>query len=481
MRRIVEVIRIAVFMAFLSGPILACVFFKLGTPYGRDFTPFPLLTAVANLDPAGRLTLVEAVLDRSIVKRSAIYLHNRLLYDGLRYIDTKDVISGLDGWLFFKPEFWAGECLGETYFASALAKVDGMTDLAEAAGLQLVFAVSPDKSSIYPEKLHPLARIYWNCKAENGILWRGIAKSVAPRLLDHAEPILNYKLKDPSHLLYFPTDTHWTPIGSALARRQLVAALSRRDPAGLPQPHTASLRHVRSTDLRDGMLLLGRTSVVNGLDPTPEAQLAGLSRSLDLGTTVYLYDSFVGVFPNEYRALFPPAQFFQMNEDYATALRTADTTIVHPVERHFFHFLHDGGVLTPVFEAIVRRNREKAKNCTFGAASEPREDAGHFGGELGPRQPSNLGTRSWKATMPTAIAGQLPCIKIELLASADSLEIALPRNNRSFRLPLKPGMQTVTLVLPADVAERQLEIGPGHNIESQDVTVTSVVVGTVSR
>ena len=253
MKRGLEIARIVVFAALICVPVLALVAFGPVASYGFRFTKMPDVNALLDDAPEARKTLGDFVLDRSVVKREAISLHNRFLYSVLGYIDTPFAVSGRDGWLFYKPELFNGECLSEATAAHSLAHIDAMADVAAAAGMRLVVAVAPDKSIVYPEELHPLARAYWKCRAESGAVWRRLASIGSPAVVDLAAPILAAK-DNYAALMYFRTDTHWTRLGAALAIRRLIGTFA--DPGtDWPEPRLAEHALPRETDLGGAMLL----------------------------------------------------------------------------------------------------------------------------------------------------------------------------------------------------------------------------------
>ena len=237
MKRWLEITRIVLFAGLICGPVLALLAFGPVAEYGFRFTRTPDLNALFDDAPEARKTLGDFVLDRSVVKREAISLHNRFLYGVVGYIDTPFVVSGRDGWLFYKPELFNGACLSEASATRSLAHIDTMVDVAAAAGIRLVIAVAPDKSIVYPEQLHPRARAYWKCRAESGAVWRRLASSRSPAVVDLAAPILAAKDDYPA-LMYFRTDTHWTRLGAAVAIRQLIGFFADPDTVW-PKPRLA--------------------------------------------------------------------------------------------------------------------------------------------------------------------------------------------------------------------------------------------------
>jgi len=97
-----------------------------------------------------------------------------------------------------------------------------LSDIGRAAGIDMFIAMSPDKSTIYPEKLNRSVRGYWRCRTESVAAVRRLMKLWAPMLIDHAEALLAEKARHPDVALYFTTDTHWSPYGAAVGLRHLL-------------------------------------------------------------------------------------------------------------------------------------------------------------------------------------------------------------------------------------------------------------------
>jgi hypothetical protein len=171
-------VRIVAFVVICVAPVIAWTVFGTVDPYGRPHPRFPYVNGL--LEGRAFDALGHAALERSIATRTAIWLKNNFDYKVLHQVNTELIVSGREDWLFYKEEFWGGKCLQADEFRALLAQVDVMTDMAKAAGLDLIMSVSPDKSWIYPEKLAPQSHRYWKCKSDNSALWRKLAGTEAP-------------------------------------------------------------------------------------------------------------------------------------------------------------------------------------------------------------------------------------------------------------------------------------------------------------
>jgi hypothetical protein len=361
-----SVLKIAAFVAVIIAPLTALAVHGAILPYGqKPFAGFPTLAAVSGGEKGALDKFGEALLDRSPVTEAAIRLKNFVAYHGANFIDTDSIIFGRGGWLFYKEELI---CVDRAKLSAALNHIDEMIDTAKAAGIELIVSISPDKASIYPEELHPLAKPYWACKLENNRLWRTLLAQ-HPKIIDHAIPILAEKQRDPRGKLYFVTDTHWTPFGSVWALRQLIGAAGRYEYSKLPPPVRAGGMLARPTDMANTMLLLPGMEDYDKVDSSIENKLSVLA-DVPERRTVILHDSFYNVIMEWLLPNFPGAAAFHVDGDiakYPAALTSADRIIVNSVERAFLGRSIDGGTLSwtgPLGRAILARSADNARRAS---------------------------------------------------------------------------------------------------------------------
>jgi hypothetical protein len=488
MDRTVKWLKIGLSALFILVPIACVPLFTTLAPYGRPFTSIPSFSSFLSR-PSARAQLGTALLERSAVRKAAISAKDSLMYYGFGYIDTPRIVSGKDGWLFLKDEFWEGRCLDRSYFEKDLAYADALQDVAEAAGLRLIFAVAPDKATIYPGELQPAARAYWACKTENAATWREIAEKTAPRIIDHIIPVLEEKRRAPAEPIFFATDTHWTPLAAALARRQLAAVLVGGTGGDFPAPHVTGQKLSRKTDLRNAMLIVDGEDSFSLIDATIEAAFAAaFVAEADLGVTSVIHDSFYGTYKPSFQAMFPTAPFLLFN-GYAildgdaqaneAILSKSQTIVVETVERALFTRLD--GVLSwtgSVGASILQRAQRKAKECDAFVAIEPAE-AGSSDSPGRQRAPTVTpiaasDTEGYSTLpVPAAPVGTLPCLSLALnRGQADPVEIFLPKKDspagasefeegRSIRIPVSAGTSEVRMVLPRYVAGQEVRVRAG--------------------
>lgn len=140
------------------------------------------------------------------------------------------VVLGKDQWLFTDEEFDA-IANGEHNEAENLAIIQGVRDQLKAQGTQLVLAIVPAKTRLYPEHigdnkpatLHTDLYQQFHAQAAQAGL-------VAPDLL---APLQGAKQHGQ---VFLRTDTHWTPMGAEVVAKQLGAVIAQQTPlSGEPE------------------------------------------------------------------------------------------------------------------------------------------------------------------------------------------------------------------------------------------------------
>jgi hypothetical protein len=463
-------VRIVAFVVICVAPVIAWTVFGTVDPYGRPHPRFPYVNGL--LEGRAFDALGHAALERSIATRTAIWLKNNFDYKVLHQVNTELIVSGRDDWLFYKEEFWDAKCLQADKLRALLAQVDIMTDIAKAAGLDLIVSVSPDKSWIYPEKLAPQFHRYWKCKSDNSALWRKLAGTEAPRLIDHGVPLLAAKSKGATSKLYFYTDTHWTPYGAALGFRDLLKAIFPSAPVAAAPLQTRGTSYHKA-DMGNFILLLEDQEPVDEIDDG----IASVVR--DEAKTIFIHDSFYASLTRQMSQVFPNSMDYgyQDKKSYARAILMADRLIINSVERSFFMRLKSGDLnpSSDVAQAILERNSKAAEACVN---FKPIEVG------VGNQDGSQVATLDHGQAAGEPIQPRVPrfspCLKLELKGGRGRLEVFLPEKGRNADV-FEPGRSAVyertntdivAMVLPDYVRGRMIKIVP-----SGDVRISSAEFG----
>jgi hypothetical protein len=461
-------LKIALFILFLLAPVAALLSFGVVEGYGRSQTAFPPLGKVL-LGKKGRFDQFgDAVLERSIVQRAAVQLRNVVGYRLVGFVDNERLVSGNDGWLFYRPEFTDGRCLDEAETAARLRGFAVLMDIGRAAGIDMVMTMSPDKSTIYPEALNATMRGYWKCRIENSAVLRRLIEQELPELIDHAEPLLAEKARHPDISLYYVTDTHWTPYGGAVALRQLLAAVYPE--ARIPALRLSSATTMQRTDLAK-MLLLSIEERGPRAEPLLAEDIEFATGDRPAVRTLIVHDSFYVRIRQQIRDAFPdPLTMLAFSED--NRLRAdglaADRLIINAIERKFVTL--EGDVLawdSDISIAIVNRNIQRAQDCRA------------FG-------PADAAVRSDETTdvaIRAVASGHLPCLRLSVAAEKRAtLDIALTdptdgtfEPGRTLEYRIAPGARTIAFVLPAYAAGLTIRVSLDG-----DAAISAVEVGEIA-
>ncbi len=456
-------------------------------PYGQGRHPaFPSAHDLARTRGSWD-KLGEAILHRSLVTRSAVRIRNWVAYELLGYVDTDRMVSGKDDWLFLKDSL-SQSCANTTGMARALAHLDATTDLAEAGQFDLTISVSPDKDSVYPDKLTILGKRYWQCEMRSRKAFRRALKAHAPRIVDPSDVFEAERSRHPDRSLYFTTDTHWTPYGGAVALRQLYAAVFKPT-RKLPWPTPAMRRLEQRTDLAHGMLLLDFRESFAPLEPAFAKALAAANTDLQPRRTAILHDSFLARINDLVHQTFKNPHMLHLERDAKTVAKVlprVQRLIVNSVERALVRRANRGVLArtSAFYRGVLRKNMETAAGCTDfvsvpldapeATAAARVEALYHVAVEAGALVPTGGDPRVRLRVPVPSTPGSLPCLRIEGASVSGlpaHLEIFLPNKRQEGPLfeagrsvHLEIGKQaTATLVLPAYVAGREIRVDPGDS------------------
>jgi hypothetical protein len=448
--------RIGGFVLITICPLMGWLLFGGVEPYGRPHTEFPSLRAL--IEESKFDALGSAILDRSIIRRTAIQLQYSFDFDVLHNLDTSLALSGKDGWLFVKDDFWGGKCLDPEQVRPLLTHVDAIVSMAKAAGLHMVMSISPDKSSVFPEKLDPANRRYWNCKKENGELWRRLSQVESPSLVDHLVPLRAAK-RERSPKLYFKRDTHWTPYGAAISFRQLVSKIfANADVEHVPLRITGNADRV--TDL-SRMLLLHQKEQYDVVEDPIGTMVQ------DKGRAVFVHDSFYKTLSDQIAQVFPNSLdlTYRDQDRFASVLKDADLVVVNSVERSIIWELKDGWLRGdgPLMQAVLARNTAAAADCSNFRSVKDDNSQKQTGGQSSTVDEG----QSIMVTVPQLAKGISACLTLRLEDWSNGLlELSLPKNapgeneftpGRSVVYPAGAG-KTIAMVLPEYVQGHAVKI-----------------------
>ncbi len=142
--------------------------------------------------------------------------------DGNTYPSAPQVVTGINGELYYGPDFDIACGLGSRT-RRTMHQIGELARVIERSGRTVVWAVAPNKSAVRPENL-PDPLPHGDCDA------RGLDDTgrVVARVRDRNFLPLRDRLAGYRRETYFHTDTHWTTVGGSLFARAVAKRLDPR-------------------------------------------------------------------------------------------------------------------------------------------------------------------------------------------------------------------------------------------------------------
>jgi len=465
MRQAIDIAAAFLFSTFLAIPILGLVVFGYSSeaeksPELKSIRYFELITP----EKTYRRDMLAKTLVNSPAGIAAVQAKSYLDYEVFGFVNTHRVVSGNDGWLFYKPQFAKNLC-DEKLAMNAVDSIDAMNDIADGADINLIVAVSPDKSSVYPERLGLRAGIASKCKVKATAFWRKYAVQIHSRIIDHLAAI---RTADDDVLKYYKEDTHWNDYGRAIALRQLTQKVMGTDPglpkinAGIPKHHYGDLARMLRVSAKEPALVF----------PDYWNQQFRKAAGRGIPNTVILHDSFYEGAAAQLKMLFPGADMVHLDRNIqkhvAALAKMPPTIIVNSVERSFFNRVTASTLSwsSPLGKHLVERNASVARHCIYHQVTNNQlllRDLKFGQGEW-------RGTRDAQILIPVEKSDNRVCMRIRFKTNSESASILyLPRKstNRltysegySVRFPTLGNEREIEVVLPSKFAGSMLRLDP---------------------
>ena len=220
----IAVIFIIIALALMLVPSLGTIWFPTETTSGVDepaAAPSPVdengSPNVALLSDAGAWFE-----DHFAFRNEMITAYARMLTP-LRESVTDQVVVGSDGWLFYGltlPDYLGQSALSDRALGNIAHNLALMQGYANSQGADFVFAMAPNKNTLYPE--HMPERYVRSAAPGN---W----ERLKPVLYDHGVRYVDLfeELSASDETLYLKTDSHWSNRGALIATNALLAAFER--------------------------------------------------------------------------------------------------------------------------------------------------------------------------------------------------------------------------------------------------------------
>lgn len=451
---------VILFVLFICAPLSALVIIGPVAAYGgKGFEPLEMKSNLLADNPGKRDALVQSILDRSWVRKTSLRVYNWVAYSVFRSVDTSQMISGKDGWLFFKEQFTP--CIGDDVWNDFYESIAINNVFAKSVDIELILSISPNKSSLYPEMLQSKYRLLTECAEENARRWRELAQHADYMILDHLPSLealkQKFEIEGQSQPIYFETDTHWR----SWAAPAVVADLLQRsgaDPATAPQAMLAVGSARTPTDLYNLMLLQEGLSTQPAdlpvpLEPEPQPEM------------IIVHDSFYERFASVLEEAFNVAGMYHIFRDrdiLADRLRNYHgRLVVNSVERGMLgRFGHLN--TSSLTEMLKPRLDEVANSCESQAILPEQvtivgatvdEDFQHFeptGND--PMLILELGDDETGCLKLQVMVEQPSTLKIYLPPLAGKDQELQYTESRSMLYPLASGANEIALVIPPELA-----------------------------
>lgn len=134
---------------------------------------------------------------------------------------TDSVVLGKDGWLFYSDtlaDYQGTSPLSDRDLWAAARTLALMQEYADTAGARFLFVMAPNKNTLYPQYMP--SRYAASASPSN---WERLKGQLDAQGVSYVDliPVLSAGPEP----VYYRTDSHWTPYGSALAHDTILQAL----------------------------------------------------------------------------------------------------------------------------------------------------------------------------------------------------------------------------------------------------------------
>jgi hypothetical protein len=329
---------VIVFMALLAPGFTFLITGPVDSFEQTKQVDFPSLRSVLLPAPESREQLADAIFQRSAAKRWAIQFINATNLYVLGYAETKQVVSGSDEWLFYKPLFQLWGCENHENLQLKLDRFSFLMELITSADIPLIFAHVPNKATIEREFLYGRSARYRDCyfKFEERFAEAVFGLSTH-HFVDHTK-VLTHEPEGPHSYLQY--DTHWTQEYGLHALNQLFE--SRPGILGVPLYNPKLDDAPEHMGILDNLLLLSKDRTI----PTPVSSKLTQkeARSANLASNVlYIHDSFYNRV-RKYLLDRSPNAILQhsrggLDQEVRLKLEQADIVVVQIVQRLFLDYI----------------------------------------------------------------------------------------------------------------------------------------------
>lgn len=488
--------QVAAFCVLLITPFTLFLLEVKPEPYeGRDFMGFPPYAELIHSSSDAREAAASAYIERSWYRYWAVRTRNFLFLKTLSSIDTERVVSGSNGFLFYKPSLLAHSCDVLDVVPTGLRGIELLLALAEPTRLRVFVTMAPNKATVQHEQLGGRAVLYAPCYLDVATaLKEQIDAANSPALQSHESSIV--RLGEYQGKIYYRSDTHWMPHALVGVAKDIYGFFMNAEPAGFESIDIVRGELYERGDL--GKLLLLRQS-----EPSYTPDYREFERVIDVvgkldGKSVIIHDSFYNAIRADLDQLFASASYFHVDrtiekgrqDDLRSALAEAERVIANSVERHFLRRLRGNGALgmnSVLAEEVLARNQSTADRlCDSIEAGSGRYRVLHAKQkELGIYKANAPGPRILIDRQSASVhPDQFYCLKVRVSVDrALNPQVFIPRAGdpyseiASLKFGQRPKKFTLKLLIPPQYAPDQIRVDLG--ITDGEFEVLEADYGTV--
>jgi hypothetical protein len=181
----------------------------------RSLRSIPEASALLSLETEALDTAAGALEDASGVRSVGVTFDGWFRADVLGERILTDYLRGDDGWLFYRRalENSCGRAGQHGRVAAAASRLEAVT---EAAGIDLVVIVPPDKAAVHPNHVGP-----FRSEAVCSVQFARSLSAIGPPVVTGFDTVLEVATRSGDNPAFGPLDTHWTFLAAAEASRSV--------------------------------------------------------------------------------------------------------------------------------------------------------------------------------------------------------------------------------------------------------------------
>lgn len=233
-RRTFDILSILLFVMVVAVPVYG-LFFRDAPPpeENRKLYPYPIISTKRYVWQSFPKQFEMWLGDHIGYRDVLLNWHSRMIYGVFDQPVTTGAWIGRDGWLFLTQPVPKNGPNSQERVESWAAALAERHEFLRSRNIEYLVVIAPDKSSVYPEYLRGYPQRHPTPETGTALTERLTRRGVTcVNLL----PTLLAAKGTESDLVYFKTDTHWTPSGARVGYSEMARAIGERFPDYRPRP-----------------------------------------------------------------------------------------------------------------------------------------------------------------------------------------------------------------------------------------------------